>query len=44
MKLFGGAVPDGGEGGAGYDKAGAESEPKAYCSVVVTEGDEVADG
>jgi len=37
-------MPDGGEGGAGYDEAGAEAEPETDRSVVVAEGDEVADG
>src|ERR1700722_6200304 len=38
------AVPDGGEGYAGYDESGAETGPEAYGSVVEAEGEDVADG
>ena len=37
-------MPYGGEGGSGYDEAGAEAEPEAYGSVVEAEGEKVADG
>ena len=37
-------APDGGEGYAGDDEAGAEAEPEADGSVVEAEGEQVADG
>src|SRR5258708_4882505 len=37
-------MPDGGEGDAGDDEAGAEAEPETDGSVVVAKGDQVADG
>src|ERR1700751_2557143 len=43
-EFFGGIAPDSGEGYSGYDQAGAKAEPKAYCSPVKSEAEEVADG
>ena len=43
-QFFGGVAPDEGEGGAGDDEAGAETQPEAYGSVVEAEAEDVADG
>ena len=44
VEFFRGVTPDEGEGGAGYDEAGAETQPEADGSVVEAEAEEVADG
>ena len=37
-------MPDGGERGASNHETGTETQPKAYGSIVETEGEEIADG